>query len=64
MIETYKGVCKCKEDNEQNQVKAGYHLVEPNPAQIPILVKKGYKMIAFSVDIRMLDSSARIPFNS
>ncbi|MDC1140667.1 aldolase/citrate lyase family protein [Gammaproteobacteria bacterium] len=46
------------------QVKAGYHLVEPNLAQIPALVKKGYDMIAFSVDIRMLDSSARLPFHS
>jgi 2-keto-3-deoxy-L-rhamnonate aldolase RhmA len=48
--------------SKQHQIKAGCHLVEPNPEQIPILVNKGYKMIAFSVDIRMLELSARLPF--
>jgi 2-dehydro-3-deoxyglucarate aldolase len=43
-------------------VKAGYHLVEPDLEQIPILLNKGYGMIAFSVDIRMIDISARLPF--
>ena len=50
--------------SKQHQVKAGYHLVEPNPEQIPLLLSKGYDMIAFSVDIRMLDLSARLPFSS
>ena len=49
--------------SRQHQIKAGCHLVEPNPEQIPILVNKGYEMIAFSVDIRMLDLSARLPFS-
>jgi 2-dehydro-3-deoxyglucarate aldolase len=49
--------------SKKHQVKAGYHLVEPNPEQIPLLVNKGYDMIAFSVDIRMLDLSARLPFS-
>ena len=44
------------------QIKCGYHLVEPQPKQIQTLHKKGYDMIAFSVDIRMLDLSARLPF--
>ena len=48
--------------SKQHQIKAGCHLVEPNPEQIPILINKGYEMIAFSVDIRMLDLSARLPF--
>jgi len=48
--------------SQRHQVKAGYHLVEPNAMQIPILLNKGYDMIAFSVDIRMLDLSARLPF--
>ena len=48
--------------SQRHQVKAGYHLVEPNAQQIPILLNKGYDMIAFSVDIRMLDLSARLPF--
>jgi 2-keto-3-deoxy-L-rhamnonate aldolase RhmA len=49
--------------SQRHQVKAGYHLVEPNAKQIPILLNKGYDMIAFSVDIRMLDLSARLPFD-
>ena len=49
--------------SKKHQVKSGYHLVEPNQDQIPILVNKGYDMIAFSVDIRMLDLSARLPFS-
>jgi len=48
--------------SKQHQIKAGYHLVEPNQEEIPILLNKGYDMIAFSVDIRMLDLSARLPF--
>jgi 2-keto-3-deoxy-L-rhamnonate aldolase RhmA len=49
--------------SKQHQIKAGCHLVEPNPEQIPILINNGYEMIAFSVDIRMLDLSARLPFS-
>ena len=48
--------------SKKYQVKSGYHLVEPDPQQIPILLNKGYDMIAFSVDIRMLDIAARLPF--
>jgi|TARA_B110000438_G_C15818274_1_gene653010 2-keto-3-deoxy-L-rhamnonate aldolase RhmA len=48
---------------KKHQIKCGYHLVEPNLNQISILQDKGYEMIAFSVDIRMLDLSARLPFN-
>jgi len=47
---------------KKHQLKCGYHLVEPNKDHIPVLQKKGYDMIAFSVDIRMLDVSARLPF--
>ena len=48
--------------SKKYRVKSGYHLVEPDPQQIPILLNKGYDMIAFSVDIRMLDIAARLPF--
>ena len=47
---------------KKHQIKSGYHLVEPQPKQIQALHEKGYEMIAFSVDIRMLDLSARLPF--
>ena len=45
------------------KIKCGYHLVEPDKEQLAILEDRGYDMIAFSVDIRMLDTSARLPFS-
>ena len=47
---------------KEENIKCGYHLVEPEIDQIRALQGKGYDMIAFSVDIRMLDISARLPF--
>jgi len=44
------------------KIKSGYHLVEPNVDEITTLSDFGYNMIAFSVDIRMLDQLAREPF--
>ena len=49
---------KAKNEN----IKCGYHLVEPETDQIKLLQVKGYDMIAFRVDIRMLDIGARMPF--
>ena len=47
---------------KNENIKCGYHLVEPETDQIKLLQTKGYDMIAFSVDIRMLDIGARLPF--
>ena len=47
---------------KEENIKCGYHLVEPEPEKIQALKHKGYNMIAFSVDIRMLDCQARLPF--
>ena len=43
-------------------IKSGYHLVEPIMEDLVKLSDFGYNMIAFSVDIRMLDIAARTPF--
>ena len=48
---------------KEEGIKCGYHLVEPDTDKINELKDKGYNMIAFSVDIRMLDATARLPFN-
>jgi len=45
-----------------HKIKCGYHLVEPEAEKINDLKERGYNMIAFSVDIRMLDVTARLPF--
>ena len=47
---------------KQENIRCGYHLVEPKIDELKALQQKGYDMIAFSVDIRMLDISARLPF--
>ena len=44
-------------------IKAGFHLVDPNASEINTLSAFGYNMIAYSVDIRMLDHLAREPFD-
>jgi len=38
---------------------AGIHIVEPDTDHLKASVKEGYKFIAYSVDIRMLDVAAR-----
>jgi len=38
---------------------AGIHIVEPDPERLRQAIVEGYSLIAYSVDIRMLDASAR-----
>jgi hypothetical protein len=47
---------------EARSLKKGFHLVEPIIAELEDLKKRGYNKIAFSVDIRMLQSIAELPF--
>ena len=47
---------------KKNQISAGYHLVEPDINKLDELVNFGYNLIAYSVDIRMLDHQANRPF--
>jgi hypothetical protein len=45
----------------QNSSKvSGYHVVEPEIAQLMERVKEGYRFLAYSVDFRMLDSCCRL----
>ena len=39
---------------------AGLHIVEPDPARLCQVIAEGYRFIAYSVDIRMLDVAARM----
>ena len=41
-------------------VLGGVHIIEPNPSELATRVAEGYKFIAYSVDIRMLDHSCRL----
>ena len=38
---------------------AGLHIVEPDTSRLAEVLKQGYRFVAYSVDIRMLDVSAR-----
>jgi 2-dehydro-3-deoxyglucarate aldolase len=42
---------------------SGLHVVEPDVKKLNNAIKSGYKFIAYSVDIRMLDVSARSAMN-
>jgi 2-keto-3-deoxy-L-rhamnonate aldolase RhmA len=42
---------------------AGYHVVEPNVNQLQQCVREGYRFLAYSVDIRMLDTNCRSAIN-
>lgn len=37
----------------------GIHIIEPNPEQLSVYIAQGYKFIAYSLDIRMIDTSCR-----
>jgi 2-dehydro-3-deoxyglucarate aldolase len=38
----------------------GLHIVEPDPARLKHVINEGFRFVAYGVDIRMLDISARI----
>ena len=40
----------------------GFHIVEPDVDQLKTKIKEGYKLIAYSVDFRMIDATARLAF--
>lgn len=39
---------------------AGLHIVEPDPHKLCQVIREGYRFIAYSVDIRMLDACAQV----
>lgn len=44
---------------EQQGIQAGLHIVEPDQERLTQCLREGYRFIAYSVDIRMLDVIAR-----
>ncbi len=49
---------------EKMRTTSGVHLVEPDIDKLKEYINTGYKFIAYSVDIRMLDTTARAGINS
>ena len=40
-------------------IPGGIHIVEPDAQELQLKINEGNKFIAYSVDIRMLDTAAR-----
>lgn len=43
---------------------AGIHVIEPNPEELKERITEGYRFVAYSLDIRMLDCACREGLNS
>jgi len=48
-----------KTANEMNAL-GGVHIIEPDPEELKERISDGYKFIAYSLDIRMLDQTCRL----
>ena len=49
---------------KEMNIPSGIHIIEPNLDELNSSIEKGYKFIAYSLDIRMLDASCRAAINS
>jgi len=54
-----KAVSKVLKTGLKMNFPAGIHIVEPDQVRLAQVIKEGYQLIAYSVDIRMLDVEAR-----
>lgn len=62
--EFLKIINKIREIGLKVNCPSGFHIVEPDQSQLLKAVETGYKFIAYSVDIRMLDTVARNAFSA
>lgn len=54
-----KAVTKINKKASKFKLKKGFHVVEPNKKIFYEKIKEGFNMIAYSIDIRMLDVASR-----
>ena len=54
---------KIREAGNKMQCHPGIHVVEPDPEDLNKAIKAGYQLIAYGVDMRMLDVCARNGIN-
>jgi 2-dehydro-3-deoxyglucarate aldolase len=45
--------------SQKHDIPLGLHLVEPDPAALRASIARGYTLIAYSVDFRMIDVTCR-----
>jgi 2-dehydro-3-deoxyglucarate aldolase len=51
---------RIQDAGRRNNCPSGIHSVEPDRAKLEDAISKGFKIIAYSVDIRILDVGARL----
>ena len=56
MVEALKRI---RETSARLGARAGIHVIEPDPEELAARVSEGYTFVAYSLDIRMLDSVCR-----
>jgi 2-keto-3-deoxy-L-rhamnonate aldolase RhmA len=49
---------------KKHQMMGGIHIIEPDPSELKKSIIDGHQFIAYSLDIRMLDVSARVGLNT
>tara|TARA_B100002019_G_scaffold177483_1_gene153225 strand:- start:3677 stop:4432 length:756 start_codon:yes stop_codon:yes gene_type:complete len=59
-----KSVDSIIDSAKKNSIPSGIHIVEPDLLQLDSSIKKGHTFIAYSLDIRMLDTLSRQAINS
>jgi 2-keto-3-deoxy-L-rhamnonate aldolase RhmA len=57
-----EAIDKINKISREIDATGGIHIIEPEPYQLKEKIKEGYKFIAYSLDIRMLDFSCRNAF--
>lgn len=53
-------MARVKQVSHDMDILGGIHIIEPDPTQLGQRVQEGYLFIAYSLDIRMLDSACKI----
>ena len=57
-----ESISRIHEISTEKEIPKGIHIIEPDLNEAELRIKEGYKMIAYSLDIRMLDNHCRSLF--
>jgi 2-keto-3-deoxy-L-rhamnonate aldolase RhmA len=57
-------ISRIEEVSKNLDIPKGIHVIEPNIDEVNHRIQEGYKMIAYSLDIRMLDSQCKALFDN
>jgi len=57
--EVKEAMQQVKAAGERHAIPGGLHIIEPDPKQLQEKIREGHQLIAYSLDIRMLDVASR-----